>query len=51
MSDEAGSSTYSQHLRLPQTELEAFLVRNSSLAGKLYIENHDLIRVYRITWE
>jgi hypothetical protein len=51
ISDEAGSSPYGEHLRLPRSELEAFLKRNGNLVGELEVKNYGPIRVYRITWE
>jgi 4-amino-4-deoxy-L-arabinose transferase-like glycosyltransferase len=51
IADEDGGTTYSQHLRLPRTELETFLERQASLVAEFKGGFYGRIRVYRIAWD
>jgi 4-amino-4-deoxy-L-arabinose transferase-like glycosyltransferase len=50
ISDEPGDSLYSQHLRLPRTELETFLSRHARLVVEFDGGYYGRVRVYRIMW-
>jgi 4-amino-4-deoxy-L-arabinose transferase-like glycosyltransferase len=48
--DDAGDSTYTRVLRLPKTELEVWLAKNSSLILDLEAGAYGRVRAYRISW-
>jgi hypothetical protein len=51
ISGEAGTPTYSQYLRLPQSEMEAFLSHNANPIGLFEVEHYGPIYLYRIEWQ
>ncbi len=51
IADTDGTTLYSQHLRIPKTELDVFLTHQATLIADFDGGSYGQVRMYRIKWE